>query len=248
MKKTLLIAVAALAAGVISTQAQVYSQNIVGYANVVTPSSGAYYLLTTPFKIGSSNGVNEVFAGGLPDGSTINIWDQNSLAYTGYVYDTSVNPGSGINWYQSDDATALTTFPVLAIGQGFFLVPNGPVTNVFAGAIATSVGTSNSIVLANSGAYYLVGSPVPYAGSVTNGTSSNGGINLNGLPDGSTINIWDPNTLSYTGYVYDTSVNPGSGVNWYQSDDATPQAPPTVTVGQGFFIVPNGSYTWKVGL
>ena len=38
MKKTLLIAAAALVAGVISSEAQVYSANIVGYVNVVMPA------------------------------------------------------------------------------------------------------------------------------------------------------------------------------------------------------------------
>jgi len=40
MKKTLLIAAAALAAGIISTQAQVYSQNVVGYVNQPIPAGG----------------------------------------------------------------------------------------------------------------------------------------------------------------------------------------------------------------
>ncbi len=39
MKKTLLIAAAALVAGVISSEAQVYSANIVGYVNVVMPAN-----------------------------------------------------------------------------------------------------------------------------------------------------------------------------------------------------------------
>ncbi len=38
MKKTLLIAAAALVAGVISSDAQVYSANIVGYVNVACPA------------------------------------------------------------------------------------------------------------------------------------------------------------------------------------------------------------------
>ena len=54
MKKTLLIAAAALAASVISSQAQVYSQNIVGYANVATPNASASYLERNSHQIGAA--------------------------------------------------------------------------------------------------------------------------------------------------------------------------------------------------
>ena len=60
MRKTLLIAAAALASSVISSQAGVYSQNIVGYANIVTPNGGTY-LVTVPFRSVLSNGANEVW-------------------------------------------------------------------------------------------------------------------------------------------------------------------------------------------
>jgi hypothetical protein len=61
MRKTLLMAAATLAAGVISSQAAgVYSQNIVGYVNVASPTAGNSYLLSVPFAIGVSNGANEV--------------------------------------------------------------------------------------------------------------------------------------------------------------------------------------------
>src|SRR5260221_2340569 len=80
--KTLLMAVAALAAGIITSQAQpVYSANVVGYASVATPSSGTYYSLAVPFKIGVSNGANEVFTTPLPDFSTLLLWDVPSQSY-----------------------------------------------------------------------------------------------------------------------------------------------------------------------
>ena len=63
MRKTLLIAAAALASSVISSQAGVYSQNIVGYVNVPTINPAYDYALSVPFTIGASNGANEVFPG-----------------------------------------------------------------------------------------------------------------------------------------------------------------------------------------
>jgi hypothetical protein len=72
-KTLLLTAVALLAAGIASSRADgtVYSQNIVGYASVSTPGNGAsYFLMTCPFVIGQSNGLNEVFGTNtLPDTS-----------------------------------------------------------------------------------------------------------------------------------------------------------------------------------
>jgi hypothetical protein len=248
MKKTLLIAVAALAAGVISTQAQVYSQNIVGYANVVNSSPGANYFQTVPFLIGSSNGLNEVFAGGLPPGSTVNLW--NGSGFTAYVYDNSdpIGDGTSVVWYDAQEDAAITQFPSLNPGQGFLLVPNGSWTNTFAGAIALSVGTSNKMVLSSPGANYFVAPVVPYAGSVTNGNSSTGGANLNNLPPGSTVNIW--NGSGFTAYVYDNSdpIGDGTSVVWYDAQEDAAIAPPTISVGQSFLLVPNGSYTWTTGL
>ena len=122
MKKTLLIAVAALAAGVISTQAQVYSQNIVGYANIQTPNGGTY-LVSIPFKIGATNGANEIWplVGGspsIPDGSEVSIW--TGSGYANYLSDST----SPCLW---DDAQGnfLAAPPTLSVGQGFFLIPAG---------------------------------------------------------------------------------------------------------------------------
>jgi len=65
MRKTLLITAAALAAGIISTQAQVYSQNIVGYVNVTVGGNG-YALIGHQLDIGDgTNGISTVFSTGL---------------------------------------------------------------------------------------------------------------------------------------------------------------------------------------
>jgi len=247
MRNTLLIAAAALAASVISSQAGVYSQNVVGYANLPA-AAGKNVLLECPFTMGASNGVNEVFGESLPVGSEV-------LTYTGSGYNIALFDntfGAGQpEWYQSDDATPLTTLPTVPPGQGFFLVAQGNITNTFAGAVAVNVGTSNNMVLV-SGKNNLVGCVVPYAGAVTNGTSSTGGPNLNNLPVGTEL-------LFYTGSGYNIALFDntfGAGQpTWYQSDDATPYVDPatggnvpTITVGQAFFIVPQGAYTWTTGL
>jgi hypothetical protein len=234
--KTLLIAAAALAAGVISSQAQVYSQNIVGYANIVTASAGANYLLSVPFKIGVSNGANEVFPN-IPEFSSILIWNVGSSSYASYQTDT----GSPTGW--TDGASPVGP-PVLPVGQGFFLSPaDNNVTNTLAGSIVINVGTSNVMTLPAAGANYLVGCVVPYAGAVTNGNSMGGGPNLNNLPEFSSVLIWNPLTSAYSSYQTDT----GSATGW--TDGASPVAPPSITVGQGFFISPSDNNAkWTTGL
>jgi hypothetical protein len=248
MRKTLLIAAATLASGIISSQAGVYSQNVVGYANLPAVS-GKNTLLEVPFTIGVSNGVNEVFGETLPLYSEVLTYSQSG--YSIALFDNGNGPGTP-EWYQSDDSTPLTTLPTLPPGEGFFLIAQGNVTNVFAGAVAVNVGSSNNMVLL-SGKNNLVGSVVPYAGAVTNGNTSTGGPDLNGLPIYSELLFYTAAT-GYTIALFDNGNGPGTP-NWYYSDDSTPYVDPTtggnvpnIAVGQGFFIIPQGPYTWTTGL
>jgi len=253
-KTLLLTAAALLAAGITSTQAQpVYSQNVVGYASVATPGAGVNYLITVPFAIGVSNGANEIWplVGGqptLPDFSLILIWNPNTLKYTTYQSDS----GSPTLW---DDANGspLSFSPTLPVGQGFFLSPSSPYTNVFAGTVAVNVGTSNVMTLKNAGVNYLVAPAVPYAGAVTNGTLATGAggpclfspNGVSGLPDFSLLLIWNPLTLKYTTYQSDS----GSASFWDDANGSPIAQPPTITVGQGFFLSPSSpNYNWTVGL
>jgi len=249
MRKTLLMAAAALAAGVISSQAGVYSANIVGYANVANNIAGKNYFMSVPFNVGVSNGANEVFGSSLPSGTYLDLW--NGSGFTTVIYDTSDPDGLGASapvWYQSDDFTP-AVIPTLPVGKAFVLVPSAAITNTFVGSVAVTVGTSNNIVLATAGKNYFVGCSVPYAGYVTNGTSSTGGPNLNSLPSGTYIDFW--NGSGFTTTIFDTSDPDGLGASapvWYQSDDFTPAPCPQLTVGQGFVIVPAAPYTWTTGL
>jgi hypothetical protein len=256
--KTLLIAAAALAAGVITSQAQpVYSQNVVGYANVPTVG-GSTYLLTVPFAIGVSNGANEIWplispgVPSLPDFSTLLIWNVSTLSYTTYYSDSSAS-------FLWDDSTGtdLGKSPVLPVGQGFFLIPNvapsQTYTNTFVGTVAAQNGTSITNSLTG-GSTYLVASPVPYSGVITNGTATGGGPNLwspdgvQNLPDFSSLLIWNVSTLSYTTYYSDS----GSPSYWDDSNGVNLAVPPSINVGQGFFLIPNvaptAKYNWAVGL
>jgi len=246
------MAVAAFAAGITISNAQVYSANVVGYASVPSLTPNQYYMMECPFAVGVSNGVNEVFGTSLPDGSAVYTWNSGSQTFSTVVYDsTGGNNGlSGVVWFQADDTTPATSLPTIPPGRGFFFVPNGPMTNVFSGAVSVNVGTSNSIPLPTPNQYYMLGSLVPYSGFVTNGTASGGGANMNNLPDGSAVYQWNPVSQTFTTTVFDsTGGNNGlSGVVWFQADDTTPAPCPQIGVGDGVFLAPNGSYTWTTGL
>src|SRR5476651_591831 len=105
--KTLLAAVAALAAGLSTTftsQGAVVSANIVGYANITSSQASTYYLMACPFTIGASNGANEVFGTSLPDFTLVLTWDVPSQSYITSQYD-STQPTPGVSWYAIDDFT-----------------------------------------------------------------------------------------------------------------------------------------------
>jgi len=244
--KTLLIAAAALAAGIMVSKAQVYSQNVVGYANV--PAAGSATLaLTVPFAVGVSNGANEIwpFTPGnpsIPDGSELLLW--NGSGFTIYFSDS----GSTSGW---DDGNQNPTnaAPLIPVGKGFFLVPAATYTNTFVGAVAVNVGTSNVTTLAGS-ATVLVSPAVPYGGAVTNGnlTTGAGGPNLwspdgtTALPDGSELLVWNGSGLTI--WFSDS----GSPSYWDDGNQIATNQPPQISVGQSFFLVPAATFNWKVGL
>jgi hypothetical protein len=241
MRKTLLIAAAALAASVISSEAQVYSQNIVGYANLPTTGGGTY-LMTVPFQVGSSNGANEIWPNGtIPDGSILSIW--TGTKYIGYQSDS----GSSSLWDDSG-GNPIPNAPLLPVGTGFFLIPAGTFTNTFAGSVAVNVGTSNVVTLAG-GSTDLVAPKVPYAGAVTNGdltTGVGGACMWNngtiGIPDGTILSVWTG--TKYIGYQSDS----GSSSYWDDSGGNPILVPPSINVGQGFFVIPAANWNWTVGL
>ncbi len=240
------MAAAALAVSLASSQATpVYSQNVVGYANLPMPTAYDYYLLACPFVEGVSNGANEVFGTdgstsglGLPDGSEILTWNVGSQQYSTAVYDTGVgsNPSG---WYLYDDNTP-GPIPILAPGQGYFVLPTASIANTFVGTVAVNIGASKNVNLGTGYIYYLVGATIPYTGTI----DSPQGVNLAGLPDGTEVLTWNAGSQQYSTAVYDTGVGTNP-TNWYLYDDNTPGPDPNITVGQGFFVLPTGAYVWS---
>jgi hypothetical protein len=182
--KILLFAAAALAAGVVSSSAQVYSANVVGYYQVpLTP--GVPALVGNQLVNGTSNDVATLCAN-LPNKTTVNTWNGTTF--------NSTQKGSG-GWSPND--------PQIALGQGFFIVTSasaGNQTNTFVGSVVVNIGGSITNTYPGS-VSSLICSPIPYAGTLTD--TSN--INLGTLPNKTTINVWNSGTLTYN------STQKGSG-------------------------------------
>jgi len=202
--KTLLLSAVALAAGLLSSQAQsnVYSANVVGYVNV-TNAANQFALYALPLDSGTNTLASLIPS--VPTGSSILIW--NGTGYTG----STKTPTS---W-----APNLTLTP----GQGFFLKTSANGTNTFVGSVAVPVGGSVTNTFVN-GIYSLVGSPIPYSDSLT-------GTNLNlQVATGSSVLVWNGtgytgSTKTPTGWGPNLNIAPGQGffvktigtTNWVQT-------------------------------
>jgi hypothetical protein len=206
--KTLLIAAAALAATVISSEAQtVFSANVVGYVNVVCPA-GALVLTSNPLDNGT-NTANDLLAS-LPNKSQIQIWNGSGF--------TPLTKG----------ATGFSPNPSLPVGTGFFVKAVSNFTNTFVGNVVPVIGgTSTNNFPLNT--LVLVGSTLPVGGTFNDvGTNT---INLIAtLPNKSQIQVWNgtgftPLTKGATGFSPNPALSVAQGffvksvsaTNWTQT-------------------------------
>ncbi len=208
MKKTLLIAAAALVAGVVSSQAQVYSANIVGYVNVACPA-GALTLVSNPLDDGT-NTANDL-VGGLPNKSQIQVWN-----------------GTGFSAY-TKGAAGYSPNPSIPVGTGFFVKSASLYTNTFVGNVVPNPGGNSVTNPLPAGSLVLVGSTIPLSGTFNDvGTNA---FNLNAtLPNKSQVQLWNGSgfaayTKGAAGFSPNPALSPAQGffvksasaVNWVQT-------------------------------
>jgi hypothetical protein len=227
--KTLLLAAAALAAGISYSEAQsnVYSQNIVGYVNVVLAGSGEYTLVATPLDNDGSNDMISLLSATLPVKSAVSIFNPATGA------PVTATKGSAVTAFPDGLGFYWTTNFNIPPGTGFFVkTPNtsGPITNTFVGNVVNSgfgSGSTNTMALPNY--TILAGSPLPVAGTLTD--SGPNTLNL-ALPAKSTISTYNSATgqpttatLGNTGWTTNLTLNVGQGfyitsktaTNWVQT-------------------------------
>jgi hypothetical protein len=168
--KILLASAAALAAGVLASNAQVYSANVVGYANVVLKGNGQFTLVSDPFANGTGNYNTNIFSVALPGRSSVTTFG-------------IPNPGVPNTFRLNAAGTAWSGVVQLSPGVGFF-VQNGTVgggapdlTNTFVGSVVVNSG--GSITNDIPPGYSLQGSLIPYAGNIAIASTSGGDTNIN---------------------------------------------------------------------
>ncbi len=228
--KTLIIAAAALAAGILTSSAQTYSQNIVGYVNQILVGNSAFNAVTAPL-IGTSNAV-DVLMPSLQNGDSILIWNPSGFTYAqAYYIGPGANQPGGTgygNW--TYDFVNLADSPTVAPGQGFFYATTSGnrETNTFVGTVVLS----NTVPLLGNSAFNLVASTPPIGGYCD---STNFNVPLQ---NGDSVLVWDPVGFTwsqdyYIGPGYNQPGGTGFG-NWTY-DFVNLTNAPFITVGQGFF-------------
>jgi len=176
--KILLASAAALVMGLASSNAQVYSANVVGYYNTTLTAAGGYTLIGNQLVNPTTNDVATLLAT-MPNKTTVETWNGSSF--------DSTSKGGGV-WSPTD--------PAISVGQGFFVITpaaSGPLTNTFLGAVVVNAGASvtNTYAL---GTYNLIASPIPYTGQL----SDTSNINLGTLPNKTTIQTWNGTSFDST--------------------------------------------------
>jgi hypothetical protein len=219
MRKTLLIAAAALAGSVISSQAQVYSQNIVGYVNV--PLAQGYTVLANQMDVdgtGTNNTVASVFGTNLLSGTTVYAWQPASAGYTSASW---ANSKGTFKWGGNTNAVSAA----LNAGYGVFI--QSPATNNLT-LVGTVIQATNYQALASG--YNFVSGIAPLAGGIT--------TTLGYAPQvGDIAFIWNINSQGYAQYSY---ANSKGVLKWGPSE-------PQVPVGGIAFIKTVSAETWTNG-
>jgi hypothetical protein len=204
--KALLLGAVIGALTLATSNAQVYSVNIVGYVNVTIPAGPAFKMIQNPLdcKVAGGNTI-------------ANIWATPPNAVTIYQWDpTTVPPRYKINNYDVDFGWD-NPDTLYAPGEGFFVYnPVGaPSFNVtFVGDVMTG-----DLSLPVYTGFTMAGSKVPQAGLMQSE------LNYVPGPEAESIYFWDP-----------TAVPPRYKITTWDSDFLWDPGEPQLNVGDAVFI------------
>jgi hypothetical protein len=229
--KALLIAAAALAAGVVSSQAQVYSQNIVGYVN--NPAPTGFSTQNNPFNNSNGNAITNLIVNtGTWDGTPVYIWAGHT--YNVVTLDSTIPGGVA----DASDSFAVPA-PIINPGTAFF-INNGSgagLTNTYVGSVAltTYPGTTTNTIPANA-ALSLISSILPIGGGITSVLGFTNVVTAGaGALDGDLIyqpNIVNGNFAGFTVTTFDSTLSTGFG----DASDSFAVPEPVIPLGSGFFF------------
>jgi hypothetical protein len=236
--KTLLIAAAALVAGIVSSEAQVYSANVVGYVSI--PFTNGVLALVAPALdldgTGTNNTVSSVFT--TPAiGDTVFAFNGSGYDTISYTYVVVSGHGAtavyATNWFNG--SSIATNYPINP-GRGVFYLPATNETATMVGTVLQ--GTFTNRYFPTAGNLSLVSSQIPEAAGITSvlGYKPSIGDNVFTFVNGGY------NTYSYTFVV--VSGHGATAVyatNWF---NGSVQGEPVIGVGQGFWIQPANNTNW----
>ena len=254
MKKTLLAVAAALAASVISSQAQVYSQNVVGYYNTVIPSHKFYFfanqLTTGTDAAQTNNNVNLVLTNGFtsdPNGvtnSVVYVWTGAGYGtiltyFTGSDADNFFVLSGAINGWYDGGGNYSSQAIVPGVGGFIYNAATGSITNTYVGTVPQG---TNILSIPTGFKTFSIEEPIS-----TNIDSALTGFPGTSDPSGVSNDayyLWTGNSFGvilqyFTGADADNFFVESGAVNgWYDgggvNQDANPADQPVV--GQGFLI------------
>jgi hypothetical protein len=238
MKKTLLMAAAALAAGIITSQAQpVYSQNVVGYVSI--PVKTGYNNIANPLDTGANTLTNIIDnSAGMWNYTLVYMW--NGTGYNTFTLDNAVAGGVA----DATDSFAVPS-PILGPGTAFFFLNNTGVSNLvtIVGTVHTDGTGSGSIGVTTNGlssspSLTFIGSKFPVGGGLSSelqlpATNVSAGIDFT-LVQIPLINSAG-NITGFSTVTVDSSFPTGFG----DATDSVGVPQPIIPVAQGFFYFNN---------
>jgi hypothetical protein len=258
--KTLLIAAAALAAGVLACSATTFSMNIVGYVSA-TYAAG-YVNVAPPVDVANGNALTNffpnVYDAGLGQGpydyDLVSIWNATTHKYDSYTLDQAQPSGVG----DAFDVNSVQS-PTINPGQLMYLFnSNAKLTNTIAGTVhvdgaapvAGGVGLSTNLIPAG---LNFVASKIPVGGGVTsslqisNPLLTSGPNSGYGVLDFSLIEIPNINASGqFKGYTIST-IDSAQSTGFGDAFDVNSVVEPSIPVGTGFILdneSGNGTYQW----
>lgn len=259
MKKTLLAAAAILAVGGLASQAQVYSQNVVGYVNLSVPSKGfsfvANQLVNGTDASQTNNDVEAVLTTGQyvsdPTGggqcSTLYLWANggyNIYQYFSAADASNLGIGSSAGWYDGNYAFLnVANGNAASLGQasGAFIYNNAS-TNINITLIGVVPQGTNVVTIAPG---YT---PVSVAAPISVDINSKGFVGTSDpAGGGNCTTLYDWSSGGYNIYQYFSAADAanlgiGSAAGWYDGNYSLQTV--ADPVGQAAFIFqPSGAPT-----
>ncbi|PWU12478.1 MAG: hypothetical protein C5B50_21300 [Verrucomicrobia bacterium] len=251
MRTKAILCAASLAAGALTSMAQVYSQNIVGYVNVAQGASGGYNYLSNPLDASPNNAATNVFPNPDPTQDYSGPYDGSQLQeWTGAGFKVSV-----FDSVTTDSTTGFTTLggaqtacPNLPGGKGFLVLNSSGLTTItFVGQVRTGTST---MVLAAPAPLVSIGSMIPVSGDLI----ANLGFanpdptqDYSGPLDGAQVQMLKvaPNgaALGYNVYVFDSVTT--DTTTGFTTLAGAQVAAPQIPLAGGFLMGGLSSpYTW----